>query len=66
MMQAWADIVAADGVNRKGFASVSGLVGKDFDAGWSKRRFVIVEMTMYLSMCGKLWIDLTWAKKVEG
>ena len=50
MMEAGADVVSTDGVDGKGFTGGGRLMGKNFDAGWSKGRFVKIEMAVYLGM----------------
>ena len=65
MIEAGANIVASDGMNGKGFASISRFVGKYFDAGWSERCFVKVEMAMDLRMGRKLWINSRRSKKIK-
>ena len=66
MMQARTNIVAADGMNCKGFASVCGFMGKNFYSRWCKGCFVIIEVAMNLGVGRELQVDARGTQKVEG
>jgi hypothetical protein len=52
VMEAQANLVASDGLDCKEFASVSRFMSKDFDARWSERCLVKVEVAVDLRVCG--------------
>jgi hypothetical protein len=64
-MEAGADVIATDGVNGEGFASVSGFMGEDLNAGGSKWGLVKVEMSVSLGVCREFRIDPRGSEEVE-